>query len=613
MERKDILSFLKLNLLRLRYFHFLIVLCLSVQVFGQLNLDFNSEALTEPLWGGNISDFKINTAGQLQLSAVTAGESYIYTKYKAPEDSIQVDIYLKLQFSPSNDNFSKIYLFTDNSVESQANGYYMRVGENGSNDALQFWKLTNGTAALLGSGTLGAMSADPADARVRMKIYRDGYWNISVDYSGSNLFNEDLEFYDPGFIFPDSLYFGIYSKYTITRIDKFFYDDIFIKTIEKDSFPPDLLKVDVKNETTLELTFSEPLDESSAKNMLNYTVDNGIGNPDLLTFSNTNPNNITLIFNTKNILSGKKYTITVSGVKDRASNVKVSKKEFFLVVAPQKGDLILTEILTDPYVGGEDFIEVYNRSDKFLKLDGLVVRNRQKNESKTILTDMILLPGEFVAISKNTDFLKQTYSPPVSANFISATLPSLNIDAANITLITISDNLEIVVDSFDYVDAMHFELIDETKGVSLERINLNAGSNDANNWHSASQGVNFATPGYKNSNILTGQPVSSLGFALDKKVFSPNGDGFEDFVLLQYKIEKEGFLVSIKIFDSEGFPVLDLVDNFLLGTEGAIKWDGIDGEGNKIRMGLYLIYARLFHSDGDIREYKNVVVVADNF
>ena len=107
-------------------------------------------------------------------------------------------------------------------------------------------------------------------------------------------------------------------------------------------------------------------------------------------------------------------------------------------------------------------------------------------------------------------------------------------------------------------------------------------------------------------------PNATVGLTADKKVISPNGDGTDDFLLLNYKLEKSGYLATIKIFDTEGFPILNLEDNTLLGSEGSIKWDGVDGEGNIIRMGMYIIATRLFHPDGDIKEFKNVVVVGGN-
>ena len=406
MNRKDMLSFIKLDSLKRRYFTTTLLMALAILGHSQLTLDFSNGNLTDPLWQGDVDRFVVNSNGQLQLNTTGAGESYIYTKYKVPVDSIQLDLYFKLQFAPSNDNYSKIYLFMDNPIESEANGYYLRLGENGSNDAIQVWKLIDGTPTQMASGTMGAISSDPADARIQIKIYRDGFWTMGSDYSGNTLFDEDLMFVDPTFSLPDSMYFGIYCKYTATRSDKFFYDDISIKTIQRDSIAPEIASVEVVNDSELRVVFSEVVEESSAKNILNYVVNNNLGSPDQVFYSSGTPNTVQLIYGANKILSGIIYTLTVNGVKDKSNNSKLTSKEFVFATKPSKGDIILTEVLTDPYTGGADFVEIYNNSTKFITLDGLIIRNTQNNQSRNVSTSMVLQPMQYVAISQDTAFLK---------------------------------------------------------------------------------------------------------------------------------------------------------------------------------------------------------------
>ncbi|MEY3148152.1 MAG: hypothetical protein RL688_1371, partial [Actinomycetota bacterium] len=54
-------------------------------------------------------------------------------------------------------------------------------------------------------------------------------------------------------------------------------------------------------------------------------------------------------------------------------------------------------------------------------------------------------------------------------------------------------------DRVAYLNDWHFKLISDEEGVSLERIDHNAVSQDASNWHSAASSVNYGTPTYKNS------------------------------------------------------------------------------------------------------------------
>lgn len=613
MKRKDILSNPIKSLTFIRYFIFFIIMMLVHVTRGQLNLNFDDGNLNVVKWEGNLSNFKINAQGQLQLSASAAGESSIFTKYKVPSDSIQFDLYFKLQFAPSADNFGKIYLFVDDVNESKANGYYLKLGENGSNDAIQVYSLENGISQLLGSGKLGGISADPADARLRFKIYRNGLWMMATDYSGNTVYEDELKFTEQGFALKDSLYFGLYCKYTATRVDKFFYDDIAINTIKKDTIPPLAVSIEVVDENQIKLVFNESLDINSASNVANYTIDNGLGSPDYVTYSLSKPLEVRLIYDIKPIRSGIEYTLTIDQVKDKNQNYKNQNLQFAYASKPRIGDLVITEVLTDPYSGGDDFVEIYNNSTNFLRIDSLVILNAQKNESKVIRTSEILYPGKYLAISKNVGFLKTTYATPDSARFLDAVLPSLNVDGANVSIISYQNGIGLTIDSFDYSETMQFDLLDNTKGVSLERIDNKGNTNDLNNWHSASSLTKYATPGYKNSNAIQLEPLENDAIKPDKKVFSPNGDSVDDFVLLQYKLNKSGFLGTVKVFDADGFHVYDLANNVLLGQEGSLKWDGINSENNIVKMGMYIVYSRFFHTDGDIIETRHVVIATQNF
>ena len=281
--------------------------------------------------------------------------------------------------------------------------------------------------------------------------------------------------------------------------------------------------------------------------------------------------------------------------------------ELRLTEGIEVGDLLVNEILFDPFPNGEDFVEVVNVSSKFLNLRGLIIENNTNQQSEIIEEDIILLPMEIIAFSENIDFLVDTYEPVATAILYEQDLPAFNNDDGNVTL-KISDGQDIILDSYDYDDNDHLSIISDTEGISLERLSLTAETNNPSNWTSASEVSNFATPGYANSNTVI--PTSSEEvISLTNKVFSPNNDGNKDNLLINYNLDKPGFIANITIYDDKGRAEVPLVENTLLSTQGFFRWDGSNENGTLSPVGMYIIYYEFFHSDGDIIKGKEVCVL----
>jgi len=57
-----------------------------------------------------------------------------------------------------------------------------------------------------------------------------------------------------------------------------------------------------------------------------------------------------------------------------------------------------------------------------------------------------------------------------------------------------------------------------------------------------------------------------------------------------------------------------LARNELLGTEsGFFKWDGTTDDGRKARVGYYLVHFEVFDIKGNVRSFKETVVVGAKF
>jgi hypothetical protein len=162
------------------------------------------------------------------------------------------------------------------------------------------------------------------------------------------------------------------------------------------------------------------------------------------------------------------------------------------------------------------------------------------------------------------------------------------------------------VDSLRIEEQMFFSLIDEEAGVSLERLSMKAPSQNNSNWHSAASTAGWGTPGLPNSQKVQGEEAC---WKPSNKVFTPNQDGFEDFMLLHYSCQPQGAVVNAYIMDLSGKTIKHWVQQAQIGTEGFFRWDGEDAQGGLVPPGIYIIYMEIFTLEGKTKAHKLAVGV----
>lgn len=275
----------------------------------------------------------------------------------------------------------------------------------------------------------------------------------------------------------------------------------------------------------------------------------------------------------------------------------------------EAGDLIINEILSNPFDGGTDFVEIYNRSEKNLSIEGWQLGDEAngipENFKPIIEEQFMLFPGEFLVLTESKVGVTSFYDDAVENRILVVEdLPTYS-NAEGV--VVLADSLEVVSDRVPYTEDWHYPLLDDTDGVSFERLNPSRSSTDATNWHSASTVVGFATPGYLNSQFSLAMNTAEV--SAEPEVFSPDNDGFEDNCLISYTMSGEGFTGTLTIYDDEGRIVRKLVQNELLGISGTYSWDGISDAQQKSPIGIYIIYFEAFHPDGSILEEKITTVL----
>ena len=166
-----------------------------------------------------------------------------------------------------------------------------------------------------------------------------------------------------------------------------------------------------------------------------------------------------------------------------------------------------------------------------------------------------------------------------------------------------------IVDELVYSEKWHFKLIDNNEGVSLERIDYNAPTQNKENWHSAATSVGYGTPTYKNSQYRVDQQVQGE-ITVTPEIVSPDNDGIDDFATINYVFPSPGYVANITIFDANGRVVRYLQRNALCGIKGYYRWDGLGEKFQKLPVGIYVIYTEVFNLDGKKKKFKNTIVLA---
>ena len=384
-----------------------------------------------------------------------------------------------------------------------------------------------------------------------------------------------------------------------------------VDAINTDDTPPKLLRAYTVNTTTIVAVFSEPIDSMQGATVANYQFSNGI---QILSAVTKSPlfNEVQLSLSASMQLQTM-YTLTASGIADCKSNTMTNNT--VKVGMPEDADaldMIVNEILFNPRPTGYDYVEFYNKSQKIFDASKMYIANRNSSNDISSITQFsatpwLIFPGDYIVVTQDAESLNREYlvSHPEWVLTVSS-MPSFP-DAEGFVLV-LNQQGE-VVDEVDYNDDWHFKLIDDDEGVSLERIDPDAPSQEASNWHSAASTAGYGTPTYKNSQYKLVNPVSAT-VAVVPKVFSPDNDGRDDIATIQYEVTEPGYVANITIFDAAGRPIRNLVRNGTLGLKGYWNWDGLDDKGHKLPIGSYIIYTEIFNLQGKKQHFKNVVVLA---
>jgi hypothetical protein len=343
--------------------------------------------------------------------------------------------------------------------------------------------------------------------------------------------------------------------------------------------------------------FSEPILFSVADlNRISVIPGNAI--PDSGTASVPVSDQLLLWFS-ENVYERSEFKIQLPGLADCSGNLSNSMEiETGKTSQLRSGSVLINEVMYDPLDGKPEYIELFHPGQGFIELRDLaldVVAEGTTPDSPVPLSDhsRICAPGEFLVVTKNISHLVNAYNLDLSGQWVEVKKMAGMQNSGGTVYLT--DRAGSIVDRVSYGDHMHIELLDDTRGISLERISMKRSGSNPDNWHSAASIDGFATPGRENSQSLKETGFSEL-LRVNPEVFSPDNDGYQDVLKITVSPGGQGWIINLWITDLTGKRIRNIANNHLAGTAVDYTWDGELENGKMASVGIYVLHGWGYHS-----------------
>lgn len=385
----------------------------------------------------------------------------------------------------------------------------------------------------------------------------------------------------------------------------------------QDTIRPTIVGVLTTSRSSIRIYYSELMDGSSLTVPAHYVLDGDIGVATSATLTpGALPFSVDVTFGAlmdTNVV----YCLSVTDVRDCPGNLIATPNSICFGIADDvaEGDLIINEILYNPYTGGSDYVELYNKSSKIVDISDVWIGEVYPgtdsifNGKACSATPRILLPHSYVCLTADKAHQLITYLPiDPDAILEMSSFPSYDDDEGECVIYRDSAT---VLDRLQYLDDWAFPNLSDKNGVSLERLDFNRITQDEHNWHSAASTALYGTPGYKNSEILVPDSQATEVW-LQPETFSPDEDGFQDIIAINYHFQTPGWNVRVNAYDNKGRHVAVIQDNTLIGTDqGTFIWDGTTDGYHKADVGVYVILLEAMNPNaGEKKMFKLGCVLA---
>ncbi len=475
-----------------RFLVFLVFFSSVSVLFAQFSDDFSNGNFTEdPSWVGDHDKFIVDD-GVLRLYDDDAGMAWLSTQSQVVANT-QWDFWLRIGFTPSDNNHPRIYLVSDKAdLSGPLNGYFIQVGKTGGDNKRIFFCRQDGTEeTVLITGHMNV--AEGSNNIMRIRVFRDGLgnWNILTAPGGGELFIPQGQAFDN--TYSSGHWFGVRCTYTVSNSTRFYFDDFRVGDILPGA-APEVSRVRVVSPYVLDICFNTVLHAPSAQNTAHYAVDGGVGQPLIAAIDPDKPYLVRLQF-ADAFTENHAYTITIEHVLGADGQSMVPYEGLFANYVAGMFDVVFNEIMANsrPEVGlpPHDWVELYNTTGLPVDVEGWVL---QHGDTKRELPHATIKPKGYLVLTAEAAYPDMGAHGPVLA------VPGLSATAFTIggTSLALWDNTGELLAFVAYTDRWYRDAVKAQGGWSLEKIDPYNYGQGAENWTASGDPLG-GTPGATNS------------------------------------------------------------------------------------------------------------------
>lgn len=393
---------------------------------------------------------------------------------------------------------------------------------------------------------------------------------------------------------------------------------------EEDNDPPQIIFSKYVNDNLIEVEFNEFIQPTE-----NLVFTTGGQKLDIKNFDPQNANIIQLKSPSP---KQKKQEIEVKAQHLGDVKGNIASSASIPVSHPlHSAQIAINEIMYNPISEPDDdqpdqseYIELHNTEDHAVSLEGMMLHDAPDENGivrtlEPVSSHAKWIPaGEMVIVYADE---ANTFEESQTATFFELSdIPGHNrirIDRGSLSLastgdaIFLSDSTGATVDSVFYEESWQNPNLVDTRGIALERIDPAGASNEAANWGSSTE-PNGGTPARENSIYQTSSSAPETpGITFDPNPFSPDDDGYDDTLFINYQLDEPDYLIKVTIYDRYGRLVRQLADGRQAGFKGTLQWDGRRDDGSYNRIGIYIVVFEAYNSqNGSDQTFKETVVLA---